>query len=494
MKPIIYSSGENGYGLYRIQEEFPADAAHKIEALFNSTALLSSNRTDFSNFIRFSPLGDDYLLSIVFKGVFSDIERRIHSAAVNFLLNERERDEFFNGNIISNANFFLYKSADILRDRGYHIPEFSEFQYPEDEYCPSVTEKQAILSSVLHFAKAYKEGAFKEQTFLGIESEKRSPFEILNWLVEVLPEHMRNKLSFCLGAECAGDTYGTGLNVFHNSDLKRMLDTNNFSGGMNTRLLIYVNGNFAVEDFLDERVRAVSSLSSEDLLRLREFFRDSDNFERYLSVGAKLRLGDAAYDIELTELLGQTISVRAIEEGLFPDSFVEFLYKNRKKIANKERLLAAVTFRAELIKSEKHEKSSAQKKDKKKNKHSKDNPSWEKENRDEDDFVLSEEELEEMEKDEKKREDKRKKTAAFLRIFIRISLSVIILIFMIAIPVLLFVLAFKTGTLEGDSLLRMKIEMPILIFGLELFILFLTEVPLTILLYKLLSALKKRKK
>lgn len=462
MERIIYSSGEKGYGLYGKTEGFPDSAVEEVARLYNTTALLSSGRNGFSYCIRFSPLGENYLFSVIFKGIVSQEETRIHSAAVNYLMNSDEADRFLCELPHKNFNLMLENAAGLLYERGYSIPELTAFEPPKISAYPELSKRQALFAAV---EQADGVGGQAQQTLVGID-EGESPLDIICLLSEALPDRIRRKLSFTLGAESVAEATGVVLGIFRNQELSQIIDSNSFEGAMGIQRLIFLNGAFVIDTFLTERVKSIASLPPDKLELLKNLFAESDDAQRYIGVGSKI--ADGAYDAELIELMGEELSVRAVRQDFFPRDFIKLLYKNRKKLWPD--LSAEVMYKAQTLKMQ-EELSKKQSEDKEQNK--------------------AEKEISPEEAEKKKQRKKSIKTLA--RRVLQIFLILFTAAFMVAVPVLLFFWALAEGLTVGEGFFGTQIQFPLFVYILQLIILTVAEVPSGILLFGLLRRLFKKK-
>ncbi len=498
MEHIIYSCEGKDYCLNGGTEGFPRHLIDQVSFLYSSTTIMATARVGFTYFVRYAPLDDRFLVSVIFKGVNTEQESRIHGAAVNYLLSKEEADTFWSGHIRNNFNAALEKAVRLLTEKGYNIPETKGFEEREISDYTEMSKRQALFAAL---DQANRKDSPAEQTLLGLD-EGEDPFDYLEWIAETLPVGIRRNLSFTVGASSVAETVGVTLGFFKNEDLSYFVRNNNFGGAANIVRLIFVEGGFVVDAFLPEQVKRVAELPTEELLRLKNLFKEDADMEKYLILGESLSTG--VFNLSLIQRLGEEVSVKAVRQDFFPESFIKELSKARKNLP--VTLSAEIMLKEEAIKEREEKKKREEEEEKRRKKEEEKRAKAEKHKKHE-----KPEKHEESEKDEKSykgehlRPKKEKKSSEKKKAFIQkainitkmvllVGLTVSVAVIMVSVPVLLFYWAITSSDISGSGIFGTKIAISAFVYGLQIFILTITEIPCSVLLYKLLRLFKNKKK
>ncbi len=475
MDYIVYSSGVNGYAFYEESENFPKNIKTNLEQLYTKTMLMNPCET-FSVGVRFAPVNDSFVLSVFFKGIMSQNEQRYHSAVVSWILSENEADSLLGKNRFTQFSTLIKNSRTLLENTGYSIPESDMLN--DSDNTEITTDKIRCLYSALIFSnRAFSSSGYtlSNQVFMGIDSKNEGFFDALFVFLKTLPSKLRKTISFYIGACSAGDSYGVALTVFDDDVLSAIRSNNDFAGAMPLQKLIYSQGSLASSFVSCKEADIFLNLNNVDLEFLTTVYKNSTDFESFLACADKIKgMGiEFSQDFELLNILGDKLSLVALENNCFSGSFLKTVYKEQKELDDMPLFLEALNNRF----------GNTAKKSKKKK--------FEKKEVEPDVFeAKDEEEIPEMIIPEAEPYYKNNLNPKKL---ITVLLILLCLAAIISIPLFIFFLGTKTILFESSNTVFISFDKSSAFFGLSLIILTLTQLPLGYLFITLIKKLFRGK-
>lgn len=481
MNYIVYSSGVNGYAFYEESENFPENIKTALEVLYTKSTLMNPCR-NFSVGVRFAPVKDRFVLSVFFKGIMSESEQRSHSAVVSWVLSSAEADSLLGKNRLTQFSTLIKNSRTLLQNSGYSIPEINILNSSD---CTEINSDKvrSLYSALIFSSRAFNDNGYSlsNQVFMGIDSKREGFFDALFVFLEGLPSKFRKLLSFYAGAGNAGDSYGVALSVFDDGVLSSIRSNNDFSGAMPLQKLIYSEGSLASSFVSCKEADIFLGLNNVDLEFLATVFSSSTDFEKYLACAHKIKgLGvEFSQDFELLSILGDSLSLVALQNNCFTGSFLKTVYKEQKSIDDMPLFREALKARF----------GSESKKNKKKHFTKKEAV---KEADNGISFIKDEETIPEMIIPEDKPLDKKEKKGFSLAKPFLLFSAVFCLLLIILIPFVIFLWGTSTTLYESSNAVVISFDRGAVTFGLSLVILTVTQLPLGYLIITLIKKLFKK--
>lgn len=229
---IIYANRERGYDLYDRSPGFPTECLSEIRTVCGRLCGQGSWDTSGRHFA-FLPLsGDMCLLAVIIRQPKGNAgEKRAHSMVLN-LVTDRQDAAYLLGR--SRALFSAMENAaeKDLSAPGSLLPVY---ETPEDLLALSGMIREASrvpngsLQKALLMSLFYAGGGRPGQVMISLRDPAGAE-ECLNWLLPMVPEEIRTRLSFHTGIQTASEGIGCILKFCSEKDYARMQSTG-FDGG-----------------------------------------------------------------------------------------------------------------------------------------------------------------------------------------------------------------------------------------------------------------------
>lgn len=218
MIQAIVFANRSRYQLYERTRGFDAGYAQEIHDICNRLAE-SSSSTDTQSALRYAPLREKYLLSVIFRVKQGNgMERRTHVVCVSFLMDGTDADRFFRIPFHAAAACAVSTAEKLLGYQDQDLPEqvCRELLQVSDAD-PAPMRSETPLPVLLTGAAYSMERKLSKQLYLQTNS---APNAELHNLIRFLPPLLRKKLRFhtgCISAAecgdltlcyCAGDSLG----------------------------------------------------------------------------------------------------------------------------------------------------------------------------------------------------------------------------------------------------------------------------------------------
>lgn len=480
MDYIVYSSGVNGYAFYEESENFPKNIKSALEELYTKTMLMNPCEA-FSVGVRFAPVKDSFVLSVFFKGIMSQNEQRSHSAVISWVLSGPEADSLLGKNRLTQFSTLIKNSKALLESAGYSIPEF-DIPSSSDNTDINSDKIRCLYSSLIFSNRAFCDVGYNlsNQVFMGIDSKKEGFFDALFVFLKTLPSKFRKTLSFYVGACSAGDSYGVALTVFDDGVLSLIRSNNDFSGAMPLQKLIYSQGSLASSFVSCKEADIFLSLNNVDLEFLATVFKNSTDFERFLACAHKIKgMGvEFSQDFELLSILGDSLSLVALENNCFSGAFLKTIHKEQKELDDMPLFLEALNNRFGGENKKNKKKFFAKKEEAK----------------EADDGIsqVTDEEIIEMIIPEDNDYGKKEKKGFVLSKPLTVILALLCLAAIVLIPLFIFLWGTSTTLYESSNTVVFSFDRGAVTFGLSLLALTVTQIPLGYLLITLIKKLFKK--
>ncbi|MBR3837655.1 MAG: hypothetical protein IKJ74_05845 [Clostridia bacterium] len=329
MKYIIYAGGSSGYQLYDGSSDFPKEYSAKIENLYANGRIVQEplDRERDYRCLRFAPLGDRFLFSVIYKGYGGNGDARGNAATVNWLFDPFEADDFFAAGFRGRMVDLIAESDSIVIERGYEIP--LKKVALKGAFMPTFNAQSALFSAAYYSTLRTENERIKVQTYVGCNCEE----DILNHLCRLydcLPPKMRRLVSFHAGASSAAETKDAVLVLMLDDILRPMNRKDDFYGApMVDRMILSgdaFSGGVAVPEAA-ERYALIPDQKKEKLLNLlynnddAALFWDLVNTENY---------NDLFSATKLFSVLPEEIVLDCIRRRIFSVEHLEKVYRRRE--------------------------------------------------------------------------------------------------------------------------------------------------------------------
>lgn len=225
---IIYANRDRGYGCYERSRGFPEKYEHmvdRISGFIGQSANTESERVD----LRYSPLEDSYLLSVIFRVRNGNADEcRPHNIIVHFLMDAETADEFFQMPFSAAADNAKKLAAAMLEQcSGKELPEGLDRYLLSGSGVALKTVKRKIYPAVALAGALYSRG---KSPFCQLFAELTSdPIAEVQALLQDLPPRLRKLISFHTGVLSPGESRGVTLCISPAPKLRNMI-SNDFEG------------------------------------------------------------------------------------------------------------------------------------------------------------------------------------------------------------------------------------------------------------------------
>lgn len=352
MDYIIYSAGARGFSFYNSSTDFPEAYMRDLTYLYEHSRIVESASEYTTRGVRFAPLQDKYVLSVLYRKCFAPEESRLVIAGLNWILEPKEVDNLFSNDIADNFNKLFEKSDKFLLDNGYQF-ELSpdDLQYVSSDF--SNDKMRTLLSSVIATYESMPSN--DAQVFVGCK-EMGEAYESLFWLLNQLPVSLKKDISFYVGAVTGSETQDVAL-VLMKDTLLGKIASNGYSGTVPKKKIAFNRGDIVSAVTPPEQTSTFLCLSDKEKALLKKIFEESNNVNAFWKcVNCIEGLGKSSRgNIDFLLALGDELAVKFVKEFV-DENFILSVYKNRKLIANSPRLLFYIEDTAKAIIKRQEEK------------------------------------------------------------------------------------------------------------------------------------------
>lgn len=225
MAYIIYTNDRvRGYGFEKRSEDFPVRYEELVHDIC-STVSDPQGIEDDSVAIRYSPVGQRFLLSFIFRKPHGDaVQPRGHNTVVNLLLSDEEADELFSRPTDYMLRQMTAYAAHLVKEPA----RWKEVGVTEEGI--GWAEKQSTFGAVpaaeLLAGAALSEtveGDRPKQLFVALDSD---PLQELKTVMCHLPEPLRKQVRFHTGIISAQESRGIALNFAATERLQQIVGGN----------------------------------------------------------------------------------------------------------------------------------------------------------------------------------------------------------------------------------------------------------------------------
>lgn len=324
---VIYTNGKHGYKCYDTSRGFPKDYIEKIEEIGSR---ISDFEGDTSTGVRFSPLGEKYLLSVIFRGITSEDEARVHHLAVNFLMDGADADELMLIPYHLADKMFTALSERIAITREIPVPD----GFTVSEMMGKIQKRSATASVDADLAGSLLMGALcadpayngSYQVFLACTE----PAKKLEWLLLRLPLSTRKLVSFHTNVRSASDSQQVTLSLCTADSLDRMSGENFAGGERSDKLKFYESAPEINRSSKDPLCALFHRITREQVTAITKLMGESESFSE-LRVLLAVFLGEYSEETlsALVSTLGDERSAKALEGGLLPKAFSDMMLSRK---------------------------------------------------------------------------------------------------------------------------------------------------------------------
>ena len=331
MNYIIYSGGKDGFKFYNHSKNFPESYLSDLRDLYEKFRIIESASEYTVRGVRFAPLRDKFVLSVIYRNCRAKNESRREVAALNYLFEPDEVVNFFSGEIADNFKRHLEHSDKILENAGYKFEVSSDdLQYMGSNF--SDAKKKALLASAVNAMNLIPDSD-KFQTFVGCGSIGEA-YDSLLWLLNEFPVGMRKNISFYLGPLAASETKEVSLVLMEEKFLEKAKEKS-YAGSGNLTKLDFFKGVLAEVPKLPEQVTTFLSLSEKEKSTLKEIFKDSDDINSYWScVSCIKNMGTPGGAVNFLLALGDELAVEYMFKEPIDEVIIENIYTYRNSFSN----------------------------------------------------------------------------------------------------------------------------------------------------------------
>ncbi len=478
MKKMYYSLDTKavGYGLYDIDTDIPNQYRDAIRALYSDIMPDKERRPKEAGYsIRFAPLLDMHLVSVLFFNVKNPVDGRPNQdAAVIFLLEPEDiNPEFFNS-FYRELSGMADWARGFMGSKGYEVyqPEFSKKLIGKETDRLSDECTHAMLLATASAMETNPGAHPGTQIYIGFQEGEESPEATVSLWMNSLPWEIQKNLSFYIGAYSAQETRGVSLVFTERTILKNMSINNDFGNGPRAAKTVLLDNVF-FNNTPAESLWTVFSKKKYDNIRLglRKFLHEEPWITYRRAV--EIIVGDSLYKENDPIIFPDDIYSVMIEKKMFPEAYLCSAAKElgeRKTKAGK-----ALSLYLEKGEEEKEEKKTVKKEKKKAEK----KPSRTKESSKK---KVKDEQMEKEKKVEKKEEGRRPSRRKFL-LLMKCLLCALL-------PIVLFIIMASWGirVAHTPKVLTISFDMNVLLYLLSLLIVTAVNLPLG---YILFSSLKE---
>lgn len=208
---IIYANRNGGYNFFERSDGFPPEFEEPIRSI---SGYADSQAPDLGSqaAIRYAPLMDRFLLSVIFRIVGGNADHnRAHTIIVHFLMEQQEANRFFSLPFCTGAENAIQTARDLLEQyRDTCLPaQLDSLFLPPSVDAPPPADMEAPAGTVLSGALYCARTPASSQLFL---QYRNSPYGDLQNLLKSLPYYLRKRISFHTCVLSASESQGTCIN------------------------------------------------------------------------------------------------------------------------------------------------------------------------------------------------------------------------------------------------------------------------------------------
>ena len=222
MTYIIYTNDRvHGYGFGKRSEQFPPAYEELVHDICGTVSDPQGVEDD-SVAIRYSPVGERFLFSFIFRKPHGDsVQPRGHNTVVNLLLSAEEADELFSRPTDYMLRQLTAYAAHLVKEPA----RWKEVGMPEEsvgwdrEVCVFGAVPAAELLAGAALSETV-EGDRPQQLFIALDGD---PLQELKTLMCHLPEQLRKQVRFHTGIISAQESCGIALNFATSEKLRQII-------------------------------------------------------------------------------------------------------------------------------------------------------------------------------------------------------------------------------------------------------------------------------
>ena len=368
MQYIIYSNGANGYGFYKSSDNFQEKYKRDIEDLYTQSNIVNPDPNCDSRSMRFAPLNDKYLISVIYRNCTGNNESRRMIAGVNFVFDYEELEKLISAGSKILIEL-LQRSDNILENEGYKFTadtySLSEFQSVLSENCKSAL--LAAAYSAMDYADNGNYHNYRLQSFVGYKTLSEA-FEMMLWMFNSVPVVFWKHLSVYVGATKASETMDITLALIEENALEYIDKQDEYSGTMPTPKVVQYGEGLSGGQYIPAYVNKYMVLSNNDLSLLKKVFQCTDDKSKFWELVTKLADDVKSENItkNCVDVLGEELTIKCIEKNIISEAaFVLEASANRSAFKGCNKLLELAD--SKIKQNQKAEDSQKGKASKKKN-------------------------------------------------------------------------------------------------------------------------------